>query len=239
MTEMQLREILCDAMIKEYEWIPALENLRHDYTFSPEFEKKIKKMMQKYGSGIKQNTSAFQMHAGQQYKPEYVRIGRYAIRKLTVVILAAVMMLALAACAVYFGIQWHETENAQTGTLDVTFDADASYHTQNLFEKKRPETPKRFEIVSEYENSELYRVSYKGEGEERIDYVQERNLDTMGISIDKDDESFKEIIINGYKGYAVTEEASPYITWADDKYLYYLAGNVPYEALRKMAESIE
>ena len=149
------------------------------------------------------------------------------------------MMLALAACAVYSGIQRHETENAQTGTLDVTFDADASYHTQNLFEKKRPETPKRFEIVSEYENSELYRVSYKGEGEERIDYVQERNLDTMGISIDKDDESFKEIIINGYKGYAVTEEASPYITWADDKYLYYLAGNVPYEALRKMAESIE
>lgn len=93
--------------------------------------------------------------------------------------------------------------------------------------------------MSEYENSELYRVSYKGEGEERIDYVQERNLDTMGISIDKDDESFKEIIINGYKGYAVTEEAVPYITWADDKYLYYLAGNVPYEALRKMAESIE
>ena len=202
-------------------------------------KKKIKKMMQKYGSGIKQNTSAFQMHAGQRYNPEHVRIGRYAIRKLTVVILAAVMMLALAACAVYSGIQWHETENAQTGTLDVTFDADASYHTQNLFEKKRPETPKRFEIVSEYENSELYRVSYKGEGEERIDYVQERNLDTMGISIDKDDESFKEIIINGYKGYAVTEEAVPYITWADDKYLYYLAGNVPYEALRKMAESIE
>ena len=56
MTEMQLREILCDAMVKEYEWIPAPENLRHDYTFSPEFEKKIKKMMQKYGSGIKQNT---------------------------------------------------------------------------------------------------------------------------------------------------------------------------------------
>ena len=53
MTEMQLREILCDAMVKEYEWIPAPENLRHDYTFSPEFEKKMKKMMQKYGSGIK------------------------------------------------------------------------------------------------------------------------------------------------------------------------------------------
>ena len=65
MTEMQLREILCDAMVKEYEWIPAPENLRHDYTFSPEFEKKMKKMMQKFGSGIKQNTSAFQMHAGQ------------------------------------------------------------------------------------------------------------------------------------------------------------------------------
>lgn len=43
MTEMQLREILCDAMVKEYEWIPAPENLRHNYTFSPEFEKKIKK----------------------------------------------------------------------------------------------------------------------------------------------------------------------------------------------------
>ena len=100
MTEMQLREILCDAMVKEYEWIPAPENLRHDYTFSPEFEKKIKKMMQKYGSGIKQNRSAFQMHAGQRYNPEYVRIGRYAIRKLTVVILAAVMMEGQASMQV-------------------------------------------------------------------------------------------------------------------------------------------
>ena len=40
MTEMQLREILCDAMVKEYEWVPAPEDLQYDYTFSPEFEEK-------------------------------------------------------------------------------------------------------------------------------------------------------------------------------------------------------
>ena len=40
MTEMKLREILCDAMVKEYEWVPAPEDLQYDYTFSPEFEEK-------------------------------------------------------------------------------------------------------------------------------------------------------------------------------------------------------
>ena len=43
MTEMQFRSILCDAMNQEYRWVPEPEELEYDYTFSPEFEKKMQK----------------------------------------------------------------------------------------------------------------------------------------------------------------------------------------------------
>ena len=45
--------------------------------------------------------------------------------------------------------------------------------------------------------------------------------------------------VNGHKGYAVTEAAAPYLIWSDGEYLYYLSGNVSYDVLEKMADSIE
>ena len=58
-----------------------------------------------------------------------------------------------------------------------------------------------------------------------IDYVQDKNLETMGLSIDSDDESFTQIEVNGHKGYAVTEGSAPYLIWSDGEYLYYLSEN--------------
>ncbi len=48
MTEIQFRSILCDAMNQEYRWVPEPENLEYDYTFSPEFEKKMRKMIRSF-----------------------------------------------------------------------------------------------------------------------------------------------------------------------------------------------
>ena len=67
-------------------------------------------------------------------RSEGVRIGSHVFRKMTVVILAAVMMLALAACAVYLGVTWQERENARTGTLDITFDSEKSSSANEAFE---------------------------------------------------------------------------------------------------------
>ncbi len=218
MTEIQFRSILCDAMNQEYRWVPEPENLEYDYTFSPEFEKKMRKMIR---------------------RSEGVRIGSRAFRKMTVVILAAVMMLALAACTVYLGITWQESENAQTGTLDITFDKEKSSSANENFEIKEPALPKNFAVTSTNSYTSRFEAVYENHAGQGIDYVQDKNLDTMGLSIDSDDESFTQIEVNGHKGYAVTEGDAPYLIWSDGEYLYYLSGNVSYEVIEEMAKGIE
>ena len=220
MTELQFREIVREAMKEEYKWVPQPEELDYDYTFSKEFEKKMQQM-------IRENT----MH--------YIRIGKHAFRKMAVVIVAAVLMLALVACGIYLSINWNETQNDEQGTLDITFDIDDPNGVRGEFEHKRPEIPEGFKIAKENEYPFILEIEYENDKGNIIDYLQNGNIDSMGLSIDNDDKGFSEISVNGYKGYARTTGTSPYMMWSDDSYLYYLSGDVSYELLEEMAASIK
>lgn len=219
MTELQFREIVREAMIEEYKWVPQPEELDYDYTFSKEFEKKMQQM-------IRKNT----MH--------YIRIGKHAFRKMTVVIVASVLMLALVACGIYLSINWNETQNDEQGTLDITFDIDDPNGVRGEFEHKRPEIPEGFKIAKENEYPFILEIEYENDKGNIIDYLQNGNIDSMGLSIDNDDKGFTEISVNSYKGYARTT-ASPYMMWSDGSCLYYLSGDVSYELLEEMAASIK
>lgn len=220
MTELQFREIVREAMKEEYKWVPQPEELDYDYTFSKEFEKKMQQM-------IRENT----MH--------YIRIGKHTFRKMAVVIVAAVLMLALVACGIYLSINWNETQNDEQGTLDITFDIDDPNGVRGEFEHKRPEIPEGFKIAKENEYPFILEIEYENDNGNIIDYLQNGNIDSMGLSIDNDDKGFSEISVNGYKGYARTTGTSPYMMWSDGSYLYYLSGDVSYELLEEMAASIK
>ena len=220
MTELQFREIVREAMKEEYKWVPQPEELDYDYTFSKEFEKKMQQM-------IRNNT----MH--------YIRIGKHAFRKMTVVIVASVLMLALVACGIYLSINWNETQNDEQGTLDITFDIDDPNGVRGEFEHKRPEIPEGFKIAKENEYPFILEIEYENDKGNIIDYLQNGNIDSMGLSIDNDDKGFSEISVNGYKGYARTTGTSPYMMWSDGSYLYYLSGDVSYELLEEMAAIIK
>ena len=220
MTELQFREIVREAMKEEYKWVPQPEELDYDYTFSKEFEKKMQQM-------IRENT----MH--------YIRIGKHAFRKMTVVIVASVLMLALVACGIYLSINWNETQNDEQGTLDITFDIDDPNGVRGEFEHKRPEIPEGFKIAKENEYPFILEIEYENDKGNIIDYLQNGNIDSMGLSIDNDDKGFSEISVNGYKGYARTTGTSPYMMWSDGSYLYYLSGDVSYELLEEMSASIK
>lgn len=220
MTELQFREIVREAVKEEYKWVPQPEELDYDYTFSKEFEKKMQQM-------IRENT----MH--------YIRIGKHTFRKMAVVIVAAVLMLALVACGIYLSINWNETQNDEQGTLDITFDIDDPNGVRGEFEHKRPEIPEGFKIAKENEYPFILEIEYENDNGNIIDYLQNGNIDSMGLSIDNDDKGFSEISVNGYKGYARTTGTSPYMMWSDGSYLYYLSGDVSYELLEEMAASIK
>lgn len=220
MTELQFREIVREAMKEEYKWVPQPEELDYEYTFSKEFEKKMQEM-------IRENT----IH--------YIHIGKHAFRKMTVVIVAAVLMMALVACGIYLGINWNEVQNDEQGTLDITFDINDPNGVRGEFEYKRPEIPEGFKIAKENEYPFILEIEYENDKGNIIDYLQNGNIDSMGLSIDNDDKGFSEISVNGYKGYARTTGTSPYMMWSDGSYLYYLSGDVSYELLEEMAASIK
>lgn len=240
MTENEFRKILCEAMNEEYRWVPQPEELEYEYSFSPEFEKKMQSLLRENISRTSNDTVEYKRTAKGFDERSCIRIGHRSLRKMTVIIVAAVMTLALAACtAIYVSITWNEMQNEEHGTLDVTFEIDNNIGKTQNFEAKRPKTPRGFEIAEEDEITDMKHlsISYRND-DELIYYSQDGMSENMSLSIDNDDEGFTEIRINGYKGYAITKGSSPYIIWSDGEYLYSLNGNVMYEILNKMAQSL-
>lgn len=240
MTENEFCRVLCEAMNEEYRWVPQPEELEYEYSFSPKFEEKMQILIRENTACAKKNTVEYKRIAKKFDETSYIWIGHHSFKKMTLIIVAAVMMLALAACtAIYVSIAWNEVQNDKQGTLDITFDIEGNKNSPQEFEIKRPKTPQGFEIAEEDEITDGKHLSILYQNnDELIYYSQDGMSENIGLSIDNDDEGFTEISINGYKGYALTKGDAPYMIWSDGEYLYQLNGNVAYEILEKMAQSL-
>ncbi len=228
MTELQFRKLLQEAMDDAYRWVPDPEDLNYDYTFSPEFDVKMERMLRENGIDIK-------------LKPVSARranFGRHTFRRAAIAILAAVLILALAACTIYFlRVNWNETPNDAQGTLDVTFDIDDPQDMRGEFEPKRPQTPDGFTVVEEVEYPFSVQIKYQ-RVEQQIIYDQTGGIDTMRLSIDSENNDLQEIVINGHKGYISQKEKNSHLVWADGISCFELIGNVDKDTLVKIAETV-
>ena len=133
MTEAEFQRVLKEALEERYADIPDPDELEYDYTFSPRFERRMKRMIRNFDRiRSKAQREAARAEAAQQNRRkigrldsersmQYVTLGRYTMRRAVAIALVAALILALAACAIRFAIIWHETNNEKQGTLDVTF----------------------------------------------------------------------------------------------------------------------
>ena len=230
MIELEFRKLLREAMNEFYKDIPDPEELEYEYTFSEKFQSNMQQIMRENSFTPKVKSVSERKYQNR----------RYIIRKMAIAILVAVLMLALAACTVYFlEIHWNEKTNDKQGTMDVTFNIEQSGKHSHEFEGKYPRIPDGFKSAEEKIYPGLLYIEYVNSEGQRIGYSQEADVDTMGLSIDSDDDEFVQITMNGYKGYAFKDDKSPYIIWTDGIYLYQLSGDVSYDILEKMAESIK
>ncbi len=55
-------------------------------------------------------------------------------------------------------------------------------------------------------------------------YSQDSDIDNMSLSIDNEDADFKELTINGHKGYYYEKEGLNAFFWTDGVYFYTLQG---------------
>lgn len=219
--------VLAEALERRYASIPDPEELSFDYEFSPQFERKMKRMIRR-----------FDHIQGKEQRAERKETN-FRFRKVAVFALVLVLLMALAACAVHYIIIWNEENNEKQGTLDVTFELE-NPNTEDLFTFKEPVVPDSYTREVTFSNRDIQDIDYIDEKNGKtILYQQARITEAMGLSIDNDDENFAQIEVNGSKGYAATEDAVSFIVWSDGISLYTISGNISLDELFAFAESIQ
>lgn len=221
----ELKDILREAMELDYAWIDQIDPADLNHEFSLEFEDRIKRIAKMAGH-------------------KYVSVGRHHIRRALLIAIVAIMMLGLVACAVVLtkpDIIWNETQNDASGTLDITFDIEYPEDTEipTEFECIKPKKPLGYKITQNAQISSFtYQISYKNSKGKVIYYTQKGNISSIGLALDNEDADFREITINGHKGYAYSKLGNNAITWSDGIYLYDIGGTCDMETIEKMAQSI-
>lgn len=224
----EFQNILAEALERRYASIPNPEELSFDYEFSPQFERKMKRMIRR-----------FDYIQGKEQRAERKETTNFRFRKVAVFALVLVLLMALAACAVHYIIIWNEENNEKQGTLDVTFELE-NPNTEDLFTFKEPVVPDSYTREVTFRDGDIQDIEYTDEKSGKtILYHQTGISESMGLSIGNEDESFTQIEINGFKGYAETEGETPFIVWSDGISLYTISSNISFDELFVIAESIQ
>lgn len=173
---------------------------------------------------------------------QYVSVGRRRLRKAFVAVLIALMAFAFAGCAVAIHqaiIIWNEKSNDKTGNLDITFDVESSDGQIEDIGFVSPKTPEGYEIVQEEKNENSLIIIYSN-GSEKIIYSQAKRLDTMGISVNNENNGLTETKVNGLKGYKGYEEKLnlAILTWCDGVYRYEITGDCNVKALERLVDNM-
>lgn len=214
---------LYEALEIEFSWLENFENPDEKHTFSPEFEKNMKKIF-----NIPEYT--------------YVSVGRRRIRKSLLAVLVALFIIFATGCAAVAGyliINWHETQNSSQGTLDVTFDVENGNLNNTDIQRIAPKTPKGYYITDKQQDETTNYIEYTNDEGHIIYYSQDSDVTNMSLSIDNENADFKETVINGYKGYSYEKEGVSELIWTDGVYLYILQGTCEMELLEKMSTEIK
>ncbi len=239
MAEAEFQRVLKEALEERYADIPDPDELEYDYTFSPRFERRMKRMIRNFDRiRSKAQREAARAEAAQQNRRtigrldsersmQYVTLGRYTMRRAVAIALVAALILALAACAIRFAIIWHETNNEKQGTLDVTFALEDPAGAAEAFAFKEPTVPEGYVRGEVFQAEDIYTIEFlDAENDKVIYYNQTAVLESTGLGIDNvKRESCNAISINGHKGYSAEEPTYSYIIWSDGVSSYRLTGS--------------
>lgn len=209
-----------NALASEFSWLDKFENPYSEYQFSAQFESSMKTIIPK---------AEF----------TYVSVGKKRIRKTVLAALIALLAIAITGCAVavHYIVEWHEEQNSEQGTLDVTFEFDENQAPDSIV-TTLPATPAGYTISEEFSDNASCIIIYSDSKGNQIIYSHQNNIENMDISIDNENAVFKETTINGCKGYSSSKDGANALYWASGTYFYELQGTCDMDILWQMAESM-
>ena len=207
---------LCDSLPSDQE----LEGV----TFSKDFERKMLRLI------------------ARQKKSYYYLIDTVG-KRVAIILLAIVMSLT----ATTFGVKAIReavieffTETFEKFT-QVTLENEAVI-TEQSFVKVSPQyVPEGYAFESEMETDIIYRIIYRDFNKDPIndiDYTQKINYGTIA-NANTEDVEYENITINSFDGIKYIKNGINTVVFADNTYMYTIYGQVPFEELIKMAESIK
>ena len=201
------------------ESLPTDEELK-DITFSEAFEKKMQKLIR-------------------AQKKSYYLINTVG-KRVAVIILA--IMISLTATT--FGVKAIResvikfiTETFEKFTAVSVENEEADAQVEII--KTAPQyIPEGYDLKSELEAGVIYKINYMNQDNNSIDYIQKINFGTIA-NINTEDIEYEKIIINSFEGLKYVKNTINTVVFADETYMYSVYGQVSFDELIKMAESIK
>lgn len=200
--------------------LPSKEQLG-EIGFSEVFDTKMQKLLQK------------------QKKAYYYMINTVGKR-------AAIIILSLliALSTVTFGVKAIRetviefiTETYEKFTR-ITVESEDTPDEIDLEPFKPQYVPEGFEIISENNHGTMYSIMYENSQKQSIFYTQQL---THGADFRTNTEGveFDTIFINSFEGIIYEQKGEKHLIFATQDYFFIFSGNISFDELIKMAESIE
>lgn len=116
---------------------------------------------------------------------------------------------------------------------------DDEIDTQVEFVKSAPQyIPEGYTLESEMETGIAYKIIYRNIDNVSINYIQKINFGTIA-NVNTEDIEYEKIIINSFEGLKYVKNTINTVVFADETYMYSVYGQVSFDELIKMAESIK
>lgn len=200
--------------------LPTDEELK-DIKFSKTFENKMEKLIR-------------------AQKKSYFYLINTVGKRAAVIILA--IMISLTATT--FGVK--AIRESVIKFITETFEKftavsveDNEIDTQVELVKTIPQyIPDGYTLESEMESVGFYRVIYSSLGNSTIDYMQKVNVGTIA-NVNTEDIEYDKININSFDGIRYVKNGINTVVFANGTYLYTIQGQISFDELIKMAESIK
>lgn len=219
------RTALRQALSDEFAWLDSFANPYDDHEFSSVFSDKIS-------------------HITRQAGYRYVSVGRRRIRR-TLIALIALMLFAVTCYAAVKAqpeetstepkIQWNETQNDVYGMLDITFDISGKLPPV----ASDPQVPEGYTVINEYEDDFTYLFECVSNNNHRVLYQRDYDISNASYGIDNENADFKEVSINGFKGYSYRKDGTNALFWTDGTDFYMLQGTCSMDVLWDMAATMK